>query len=133
MRAICLLLDIARHHATQIMLPRTATCSNAVASSVALALNSLPNGTRLPIDKTCAIRHHFSRGGVAIKAILTNAIRHGPASQNRKPHADFRAYLTGKVAHVAMLNPFRARRLYALLDHISWQAPTAITNPGTEM
>lgn len=63
-----------------------------------------------------------------LKAILTNAIRHGPASQNRHQHADFRAYLTGKVAHVAMLNPFRAMRLYALLDRISWLQQSAISD-----
>ena len=55
-----------------------------------------------------------------LKAILTNRIRHGPASQNRDGHPDFRAHLLGRVAHVAHLNPDRGRKLRALADQIEW-------------
>ncbi len=36
-----------------------------------------------------------------LKAVLTNCARHGPGDQNRDNHPDFRAHLTGRVAHVA--------------------------------
>jgi len=45
-----------------------------------------------------------------LKAILTNCIRHGPASQNRAAHPDFRAYLAGRVAHARALNAARCMR-----------------------
>jgi RNA-directed DNA polymerase len=55
-----------------------------------------------------------------LKAILTNCIRHGPASQNRDGHTDFRGHLAGRIAYVAMLNPERGRRLRGLFDRIAW-------------
>jgi hypothetical protein len=55
-----------------------------------------------------------------LKAILTNCIRHDPAAQNRIPHKDFRAYLAGKIAHVAAINPSRGRRLWELFVRIEW-------------
>jgi retron-type reverse transcriptase len=55
-----------------------------------------------------------------LKAVLHNCVRHGPIAQNRSGHADFRAHLAGRVAHVAMLNPARGRRLQALFDRIAW-------------
>lgn len=39
---------------------------------------------------------------------LTSCVRHGPASQNRDGHRDFRASLAGHVAHASMLNRARA-------------------------
>lgn len=33
-----------------------------------------------------------------LKAVLTNCVRHGPATQNRGGHPDFRAHLMGRVA-----------------------------------
>ena len=55
-----------------------------------------------------------------LKAVLHNCVRHGPIAQDRSGHADFRAHLAGRVAHVAMLNPARGRRLQALFDRIAW-------------
>ncbi|WP_229503014.1 reverse transcriptase family protein [Pseudoduganella guangdongensis] len=55
-----------------------------------------------------------------LKAMLTNCVRHGPATQNRAGHADFRAHLAGKISHVRMLNPQRAGRLQAVFDAIRW-------------
>lgn len=60
-----------------------------------------------------------------IKAVLTNCVRRGPASQNRDGRPDFRAHLAGKVAHVAMVNPARGRRLWVLFDRIAWDRPPA--------
>jgi hypothetical protein len=58
-----------------------------------------------------------------LKAILTNCVRHGPASQNRANVPDFRAHLTGRVAHVAEVNPIRGRKLWAIHDRIAWPTP----------
>jgi hypothetical protein len=57
-----------------------------------------------------------------LKATLTNCVRHGPASQNRAQHADFRAYLAGRIAYVKMLNAQRAIRLQRLADAIVWSS-----------
>ena len=57
-----------------------------------------------------------------LKAILTNCVRHGPANQNRRGRTDFRAYLAGKVAHAAAINPGRGRKLWELFDRIAWPA-----------
>jgi len=55
-----------------------------------------------------------------LKAILTNCIRHGPASQNRAAHPDFRGYLAGRVAHASALNAARGVKLHALFARIAW-------------
>ena len=55
-----------------------------------------------------------------LKAILTNCLRHGPASQNRAHHGDFRLFLDGKVAYAQMINPQRGTRLRKLFDMIDW-------------
>ena len=55
-----------------------------------------------------------------LKAILTNCIRQGPASQNHEAHADFRASLAGRVSFVEMINPDRGARLRRLFDQITW-------------
>jgi hypothetical protein len=56
-----------------------------------------------------------------LKAILTNCVRHGAASQNRDGHADFRGHLAGRIAYVSMLNPPRGQRLRALFEQIAWE------------
>ena len=55
-----------------------------------------------------------------LKAVLTNCVRYGVASQNREGHDDFRAHLEGKVSLVAMVRPERAVKLRALLERIVW-------------
>ena len=57
-----------------------------------------------------------------LKAMLTNCVRHGPASQNRDGHPRFWACLTGRVGWVATLNPARGNRLEQLLGAIEWPA-----------
>jgi hypothetical protein len=57
-----------------------------------------------------------------LKAILTNCVRHGPASQNRDNRADLRAHLLGRISHVAVVNPARGRKLRLLFDRIEWAA-----------
>lgn len=50
-----------------------------------------------------------------LRAILHNAARHGLASQNREGREDFAAYLRGRVAFVAMVDPQRGEALRAAL------------------
>ena len=57
-----------------------------------------------------------------LRALLFNAIRFGPDSQNRDEHPDFRAHLEGRVAWTASINPVRGRRLWALFDRIRWDS-----------
>jgi len=71
-----------------------------------VVVNAHPNIARGDYDK--------------LKATLTNCVRHGPASQNRNNHPDFRAYLAGRIAHVKMVNANRAVKLQRLLEAVSW-------------
>jgi hypothetical protein len=55
-----------------------------------------------------------------LKAILTNCVRLGPATQNRANHPNFRSHLEGRVGFVEMINPAKAKRLRRLLEQIEW-------------
>lgn len=55
-----------------------------------------------------------------LKAILTNCLRHGPASQNRAQHEQFAAHLQGRIAHLSQLNRHRGAKLLALFNEIHW-------------
>jgi len=55
-----------------------------------------------------------------LKAILHNCVQHGPESQNRDGHPDFRAHLQGRVSHALWLNPQRGEKLRGLLQQIHW-------------
>ncbi len=72
-----------------------------------VVVNERPNLARAEYDR--------------LKAILHNCLRHGPASQNRAGHADFRAHLAGRIAHAAWLNPARGRRLQELFAQVAWE------------
>lgn len=63
-----------------------------------------------------------------LKALLTNCVRHGPESQNRANVPDFRAHLAGRLAHLAAINPTRARKLWITFDRVVWPAPHAPSN-----
>lgn len=56
----------------------------------------------------------------ALKAVLTNCVRHGQASQNRDGHRDFQAHLAGRVAHAVMVNATRGQKLRAIFDRVVW-------------
>lgn len=71
-----------------------------------IVLNSHPNLPRREYDR--------------IKAILYNCVKHGPQSQCPSECADFRAYLTGRIAYMRMINPNRAQKLQDLLNQIHW-------------
>lgn len=55
-----------------------------------------------------------------LKAILTNCVRHGGASQNREGVADFRAHLLGRISFVTQIHPQRGVRLRELFNRIVW-------------
>lgn len=66
-------------------------------------------------------RQEFDR----LKAILSNCVRNGAASQNREGVTDFRAHLAGRVAYVRSLNPGRGAKLEAILSRITWKQEVA--------
>ena len=55
-----------------------------------------------------------------LKAILTNCVRLGPMSQNRKNHHDFKSHLNGRVHYVIQLNPAKGMKLKKIFDQIEW-------------
>ena len=73
-----------------------------------LVLNSKANVPRVEFDR--------------LKAILTNCVRRGVASQNRMPHPNFRAHLQGRIARVTMIHPARGEKLKGIFDRILWEA-----------
>lgn len=68
-------------------------------------------------EKVNTVRADFE----SLKAILTNCVRHGPGSQNREGHSDFRAHIEGRVGFVESINPAKGARLRRILDAIQWQ------------
>lgn len=83
-------------------------------SAAGLILNEKPN-----ID-----RREFDR----LKAILTNCVNHGPATQNRENHSEFCGHLKGKLAWVRFIHPGKEAKLRAIFERIDWEKP--IANPG---
>lgn len=71
-----------------------------------LVVNEHPNIPRADYDR--------------LKAVLTNCLRHGPASQNRADHPDYRNQLRGKIAWVATASPHRGEKLLRLFQRIDW-------------
>jgi RNA-directed DNA polymerase len=84
-------------------------------------------GTRQQVTGIVVNRHpNIARDEFdLLKAILTNCVRHGPASQNRDGRANFQAYLGGRVAYIAMVNQARGQRLKLLMDKIRWEPEAA--------
>ena len=76
-----------------------------------IVVNAHPNVVRAEYDR--------------LKAILHNAARHGPASQNRSGIADFEAHLRGRISWVELLNPGRGEKLRRRLAEIDWGEPRA--------
>jgi hypothetical protein len=73
-------------------------------------------------DRLNVVRAEYDK----LKAILTNAARHGPAGENRDGRPDFRAYLLGRIGYVALLNPVRGQKLKRTFDSISWPAAAEV-------
>lgn len=55
-----------------------------------------------------------------LRALLHNAARHGPASQNRQGHPHFRSHVLGRISWVASLNPARGDKLREAFDRVDW-------------
>lgn len=72
-----------------------------------LVVNRHPNVARAEFDR--------------LKAILTRCVRLGPLGENREHRADFRAWLRGRVAWCASVNPARAAKLERLYAQIAWE------------
>jgi RNA-directed DNA polymerase len=71
-----------------------------------LVVNHRPNVDRREYDQ--------------LKAILHNAVRHGPQSQNRSNHPNYGAHLLGRISRIKHLNPDRGERLLATFNQIEW-------------
>lgn len=56
-----------------------------------------------------------------LKALLTNCVRHGAASQNRDGRAAFREHLLGRVTFVESVNAARGAKLRAMYERIVWE------------
>ncbi len=84
---------------------RTAAGRQAVCGVV---VNAHPNVTRGEYDQ--------------LKAILHNAARHGPESQNRVAVSDFEAHVRGRIAWVTSLNPDRGEKLRRRFAAIEWDS-----------
>lgn len=67
-----------------------------------------------------------------LKAILYNAGRHGPQSQNRSNHPNYGAHLLGRISRIKHLNPGRGERLLAAYNRIDWTTDPGGTSPGVE-
>jgi hypothetical protein len=67
-------------------------------------------------DRPRVARQDYDR----LKAILTNCARHGPSTQNRDAHPDFRAHVLGLVSWTSTGDPARRARLETLLARIDW-------------
>jgi hypothetical protein len=61
-------------------------------------------------------RDEFDR----LKALLTNCVRLGPASQDREGHTAFREHLHGRVGFVESVNPARGAKLRTIFERIVW-------------
>ena len=62
------------------------------------------------------VRDEYDR----LKAMLHNAARLGPQSQNRSGVLDLEAHLRGRIAWIAQLNPGRGERLRRLFAKVDW-------------
>jgi len=71
-----------------------------------VVINQHPNISRVEFDR--------------LKATLTNCLRHGATSQNRRAGQDLRAHLEGRISWVASLNPARAEKLRKIFERIDW-------------
>jgi RNA-directed DNA polymerase len=82
----------------------------------------MPRSTRQTVTGI-VVNDHINvprRAYDALKATLTNCLKHGPASQNRHHHPDFRNHLDGRIVWISSLNPQRGEKLRRLFEAITW-------------
>ncbi len=68
-------------------------------------------------EKLNTPRDDFDR----LKAILHQSVQHGPASQNRDSHPNFRNHLLGRIQYVGQWNAARFEKLMRMLNAIAWE------------
>ncbi len=85
-------------------------------SVTGVVVNVRPNITRAAFDR--------------LKAILTNCVRHGPASQSEEPLSHLRASLAGTIAQIGSIHPARGAKLRGIYDRISWAADAEALPPA---
>jgi RNA-directed DNA polymerase len=71
-----------------------------------LVVNVHPQPRRVDVDQ--------------LRAVLHDAVRHGPQAANRRRHPDFAAHLLGRITWVEAHNPRRGARLRARFAEIEW-------------
>jgi RNA-directed DNA polymerase len=81
--------------------------------------------TRAGRQRVCGVvvnqRTNMARADFdTLKATIHNAVRHGPASQNRTGVPDFRAHLLGRIAWVEQIHPEHAAKLRRQFERIVW-------------
>lgn len=81
--------------------------------------------TRAGRQRVCGVvvneRTNMARADYdTLKATIHNAVRDGPASQNRTGVPDFRAHLLGRIAWVEQLNPAHGAKLRRQFEQIVW-------------
>jgi hypothetical protein len=81
-----------------------------------LVVNHRPNVDRREYDQ--------------LKAILHNAVRDDPQSQNRSHHPHFRSHLLGRISRIKHLNPDRGERLLAAYRQVDWTQEQASESFG---
>ncbi|MFC4125230.1 reverse transcriptase domain-containing protein [Nocardia rhizosphaerae] len=58
----------------------------------------------------------------ALRALLHNCLRTGPAAQNHAAHPDFRAHVYGRIAWIGETSPTRRAKLLAAAARVDWTA-----------
>ena len=102
-----LICRIALEEGFEVNTRKTKVLSSSVRQRLTgIVINQHPNISRAEFD--------------LLKAQLHNCVRSGAKMQNRAGHSDFRAHLAGRIAHVHMLNPLRARKLSEVFGLINW-------------
>jgi retron-type reverse transcriptase len=102
-----LVAEIAREEAFRLNLRKSRLHTAASRQSVCgVVVNVRPNLARTEYEQ--------------LKAILHNARKYGPASQNRTGADDFRAHLRGRIAWLSSLNPQRADKLLHCFGEVDW-------------
>ncbi len=102
-----LVTRIAREEGFSVNADKSALQTAAGRQSVCgIVVNVRPNVVRAEYDE--------------LRAILHNAARHGPQSQNRDRLPDFQAHLRGRVAWVTAVNPARGATLRRRWEQIDW-------------
>lgn len=106
---------------------------------------ALEEGVALQLRKTRVMRRMLRQkpAGVAVnrdpslprdefdvlKAMLSNCIRHGPASQHRASSPDFRATRPNASPMQVRRTPRAAAKLHALFARIAWEGAASVRKP----